>query len=74
MATNNFVQTKSFQAAVVGANASGLMCSYNAMTLPGYPSSGVPTCADPKLLTQLARKTFGFDGYITGDVAVDYDA
>ena len=25
-----------FQAAVVGANASGLMCSYNAMTLEGY--------------------------------------
>jgi beta-D-xylosidase 4 len=56
-----------FQAAVVGANASGLMCSYNAMTLPGYPSSGVPTCADPKLLTELARGTFGFDGYITGE-------
>jgi len=32
-----------------------------------YPKSGVPTCADPKILTELARESFGFDGYITGD-------
>ena len=32
----------------------------NAMTLDGYPSTGVPTCADSKLLTGLARETFGF--------------
>ena len=30
------------------------------MTLDGYPSTGVPTCADSKLLTGLARETFGF--------------
>jgi beta-glucosidase-like glycosyl hydrolase len=34
--------------------------SYNAL-------NGKPTCADPGLLDGLARDTFGFTGYITGD-------
>jgi beta-glucosidase-like glycosyl hydrolase len=49
-----------FQASVVGANASGLMCSYNAL-------NGTPTCASSDLMTKLAREEYGFDGYITGD-------
>eukprot|EP00039_Didymoeca_costata_P022768 m.347311 g.347311 ORF g.347311 m.347311 type:complete len:878 (+) comp32340_c0_seq1:121-2754(+) len=49
-----------FQACVVEANASGIMCSYNAL-------NGIPTCANSEILTELARNTFGFEGYITGD-------
>ena len=39
---------------------SSLMCSYNAI-------NGVPTCANSWLLETVARKTWGFDGYITSD-------
>ena len=42
------------------------MCSYNAL-------NGVPTCADKALLTDLARGTWGFDGYITGDCGAAED-
>lgn len=62
-----------FWAAIAGGNASGLMCSYNAMTLAGYPSTGVPTCADPKILTEYARGELQFDGYITGDCGAAED-
>ena len=55
-----------FQACVVEANASGLMCSYNAL-------NGKPTCADPELLRTLARDTFGFTGYVTGDCGAAED-
>jgi len=55
-----------FEACVVGANASGIMCSYNAM-------NGVPTCADPNLLTTLARGKWKFDGYITADCGAAAD-
>lgn len=48
-----------------GAASAGIMCSYNAI-------NGIPACADTNLLTDLARKQWGFNGYITGDCgAVD---
>ena len=43
------------------------------MTLDGYPATGVPTCADSKILTEYARETLGFDGYITGDCGAAQD-
>ena len=49
-----------FQACVEKGHVSGLMCSYNAI-------NGKPTCADSWLLQEVARDTWGFDGYITGD-------
>ena len=42
------------------------MCSYNAI-------NGVPTCADPWLLQEVARDTWGFDGYITSDCGAEMD-
>lgn len=45
-----------FQACIQSGRASGLMCSYNAL-------NGIPTCADPNLLTTMARGTWEFDGY-----------
>lgn len=41
-------------------NASGIMCSYNAV-------NGVPSCASPELLTTNLRENWGFDGYVTSD-------
>lgn len=42
------------------------MCSYNAI-------NGVPSCADDWLLGTMARKTWGFDGYVTSDCDADND-
>ena len=55
-----------FQACIVHGRASGVMCSYNSI-------NGVPTCADPHLLTTIARGQLGFDGYITGDCGAAKD-
>ena len=41
-------------------NASGVMCSYNAV-------NGIPSCANKELLTTNLRESWGFDGYVTGD-------
>jgi beta-glucosidase-like glycosyl hydrolase len=41
-------------------NASGVMCSYNAV-------NGVPSCANKMLLTDNLRTKWGFDGYVTSD-------
>ena len=43
-----------------GGASSGVMCSYNA-------ENGVPSCANSKFLTDVARKEWGFNGYITSD-------
>ena len=40
------------------------MCSYNAI-------NGVPSCASSWLLDEVARKDWGFDGYITSDCDAD---
>ena len=55
-----------FQACIVHGRASGLMCSYNAV-------NGVPACANPRLLTEVARGELGFDGYVTGDCGAAKD-
>lgn len=47
---------KPFQSCVEKGRVSGLMCSYNAI-------NGVPSCANPWLLDQVARGDWGFDGY-----------
>merc|ERR550532_730878 len=49
-----------FEAGVRHGGASAIMCSYNSV-------NGVPSCANKGLLTDLARKDWGFDGYITSD-------
>lgn len=71
-----------FESGVVEGKASGIMCSYNSETYgtglfgPGTAAAddaqggqhkGVPSCANSYLLTDLARKKWGFDGYITAD-------
>ncbi|XP_062220354.1 probable beta-D-xylosidase 7 [Phragmites australis] len=59
-----------FKSCVEDGHASGIMCSYNRV-------NGVPTCADYNLLSQTARKDWGFYGYITSDcdaVAIIHDA
>merc|ERR1719473_1597346 len=55
-----------FQSCVEKGKVSGLMCSYNSI-------NGVPSCANPWLLDQVARKDWGFDGYITSDCDADAD-
>lgn len=51
-----------FEACASPAQGGGscVMCSYNNV-------NGVPTCANPKLLKDLMRDTWQFDGYITSD-------
>jgi hypothetical protein len=47
----------SFRAAVTVANASGVMCSYNAI-------NGVPACGSDTLLGSILRDAWGFDGWV----------
>ncbi|OTA99467.1 glycoside hydrolase family 3 protein [Hypoxylon sp. CI-4A] len=52
-----------FRACVRDANAQSAMCSYNAV-------NGVPTCADPWLLQDVLRGSYGFDSedrWVTAD-------
>ncbi|XP_027368380.1 probable beta-D-xylosidase 7 [Abrus precatorius] len=49
-----------FQSCIQKGRASGIMCAYNRV-------NGVPNCADFNLLTNIARKQWNFDGYITSD-------
>nr|GMD94057.1 probable beta-D-xylosidase 7 [Ipomoea batatas] len=49
-----------FQECVQKARASGIMCAYNSV-------NGIPSCADQNLLTNVARREWGFHGYITSD-------
>eukprot|EP01116_Phalansterium_solitarium_P000419 TRINITY_DN10277_c0_g1_i1.p1 TRINITY_DN10277_c0_g1~~TRINITY_DN10277_c0_g1_i1.p1 ORF type:complete len:893 (+),score=326.58 TRINITY_DN10277_c0_g1_i1:215-2893(+) len=54
-----------WQSCIERGQASALMCSYNAV-------NGTPSCANTRILTTLARETWGFQGYITSDCdAVD---
>jgi len=55
-----------FQGCVEKGKVSSLMCSYNAI-------NGVPSCANDWLLDTVARKDWGFDGYITSDCDADGD-
>jgi len=49
-----------FKACVQEGRGLGIMCSYNAV-------NGVPMCANQKLLTDVLRGQWGFDGYVTSD-------
>jgi len=64
-----------FEEGVERGHAVGIMCSYNAETF-GYGVLGpgsedqkgaIPSCANKYLMNDLARGTWGFDGYITSD-------
>eukprot|EP00931_Biecheleriopsis_adriatica_P085911 TRINITY_DN60680_c0_g1_i1.p1 TRINITY_DN60680_c0_g1~~TRINITY_DN60680_c0_g1_i1.p1 ORF type:complete len:769 (-),score=153.79 TRINITY_DN60680_c0_g1_i1:74-2380(-) len=49
-----------FKSCVQEGRALGIMCSYNAV-------NGIPMCANRELLTDVLRKEWGFDGYVTSD-------
>jgi beta-glucosidase len=49
-----------FRATVTEAHAQSLMCAYNAVY-------GEPACANSFLLQDVARKAWGFNGFITSD-------
>ncbi len=55
-----------FEAAVRQGHVGGVMGAFNSV-------NGLPACADPFLLTDLLRKQWGFDGYITSDCPSIYD-
>ena len=55
-----------FHSCVRNANVSGLMCSYNAV-------NGVPSCANTRIMKDIARDVWGFDGYITSDCGAVQD-
>lgn len=52
--------TAQFRGLIERARASGLMSAYNAV-------NGTPAVADSFLLGTLARRSWGFDGYVTSD-------
>ena len=49
-----------WHAVITRAEAHGFMCSYNAF-------NGTPSCADHWAMTDLARNTWGFEGYVVSD-------
>lgn len=49
-----------FEQAVREAHVDGVMGAYNSLY-------GTPACADPRLLTDILRKQWGFTGYIVSD-------
>ncbi|GAB2230280.1 hypothetical protein Droror1_Dr00014540 [Drosera rotundifolia] len=49
-----------FRSCIQEGRASGIMCAYSQV-------NGVPICADYYLLTNVVRKKWGFNGYITSD-------
>jgi beta-glucosidase len=55
-----------FRATVTEAKAGSVMCAYNAV-------DGKPACANPYLLEDTLRKTWGFNGYVTSDCAAITD-
>ncbi|HEY0081375.1 MAG TPA: glycoside hydrolase family 3 C-terminal domain-containing protein, partial [Pyrinomonadaceae bacterium] len=49
-----------FQAAVVEGKAGSVMCAYNRV-------NGEPACASKRLMTDILRTEWGFDGYVVSD-------
>ncbi len=49
-----------FEAAVKEGGAYSVMCSYNSV-------DGQPACANPRLLQDILRKEWGFQGYVVSD-------
>lgn len=69
-----------FEACVKGAHVKSLMSAYNALSIDpteknpagaGYVDGkgGLPMSANKMLLTDILRKEWGFDGYVTSDCA-----
>lgn len=55
-----------FYATIVEANAQSVMCAYNAV-------DGVPACANKKLLQDILREKWQFDGAVVSDCGAVYD-
>ncbi|HWR14995.1 MAG TPA: glycoside hydrolase family 3 C-terminal domain-containing protein [Terriglobales bacterium] len=49
-----------FRAAVTEGHAGSVMCAYNAV-------NGMPACANPILLNDTLRRSWGFQGYVVSD-------
>src|SRR5215469_12892395 len=49
-----------FEVAVKEGGAASVMCSYNRV-------DGLPACANPRLLDDILRKQWGFQGYVVSD-------
>jgi beta-glucosidase len=49
-----------FEAAIKEGGAYSVMCAYNSV-------DGQPACANPRLLTDILRKQWGFQGYVVSD-------
>ncbi len=49
-----------FEAAVREGRAQSVMCAYNSV-------DGLPACANPRLLEDILRKQWGFQGYVVSD-------
>jgi len=49
-----------FEAAVKEGGAYSVMCAYNSV-------DGLPACANPRLLEDILRKEWGFQGYVVSD-------
>ena len=49
-----------FEAAIREGQAYSVMCSYNRV-------NGLPACANPKLLEQILRREWGFQGFVVSD-------
>jgi beta-glucosidase len=55
-----------FRATVMEGKADSVMCAYNSV-------NGEPACANTYLLSDMLRKTWGFNGYVTSDCAAITD-
>ncbi|MFL6257750.1 MAG: glycoside hydrolase family 3 C-terminal domain-containing protein [Pyrinomonadaceae bacterium] len=49
-----------FRATIVEGKAGSLMCAYNRL-------NGEPLCASPRMLKEILRERWGFDGYVVSD-------
>jgi beta-glucosidase len=49
-----------FRAAIVEGKAGSVMCAYNRL-------NGEPLCASPRMLKEILRGVWGFDGYVVSD-------
>ena len=49
-----------FEAAIREGGADSVMCAYNSV-------DGLPACANPRLLEEILRKQWGFQGYVVSD-------
>ena len=58
--------TKAFRGVVQDSQPGSVMSSYNSI-------NGTPTAADPYLMDNLMRQTFGFQGYFTSDCDATYE-